>query len=115
MTDNKIIKTATSIVNSPKTPEEYCKAANIDLMEIYSNLNRIATKAVLVAKGQDGDPVKLGPDNRNQLAATLVILELVKHIKDKSIATQIAIINDSDTMVRASELRRAKERLSAIE
>jgi hypothetical protein len=102
------IKTATNIVskitNSPTTPEEYCVSAGIDLVEIYKELLRLATCSMVTVKDRDGDLIELGPDNKTRLPAIGLILELNKHIKDKSVATQVAIFNDPEIMRRAEAI-----------
>jgi hypothetical protein len=116
--DKKIIKSANKVVDAviagaAKTPEEYCVKAGIDLLKIYKELGNIATAAVVVSKDKYGDVIELGADNRSRLMAITLILELNKHIKDKSIATQIAIINDAGVLEDVKRIRELKNRMNA--
>lgn len=86
------------------TPEEYCKRAGIDLLNIYKELNEIALHADIMAKDRDGDTFVLGADNRARMTAIALILELNKHIKDKSVVTQVGIFNDPNIVAEANRV-----------
>ena len=91
-TDKKDIATAEKIV-AAENPLELIVKAKIDLVQLMVNLNRIALTAELIAKDRDGFPVSLGHDNRAQMLASGMILEIAKVMKDKSTATNVAIFN----------------------
>lgn len=76
----------------------YIEKSGVDLVLLYKNLYRIAVGAKLVAKDRDGDPIELGEDNKAQISATALLLELAKHIKDKSVVTNVGIFNDPSVL-----------------
>lgn len=98
------------VLTSPAlvSPEEYCAKANIDLLDIYKQLGSIALKAELVAKDRDGEPISLGPDNKVRLSAICLILELNKHIKDKSVALSVGVFNDPKLVADADRVLRLR-------
>lgn len=103
-------KTIDKIIKSD-TPEEYCRQAGVNLLEIYKELNNIALNAVVVAKDRDGDPIDLGADNRARMSAIALILELNKHIKDKSVVTQVGIFNDPAIVAEANRVLNLRGKL----
>lgn len=90
--------TVANKILTSESPLEYIVKANIDLVQLYKELNIIATKAMICAKDRDGDAIELGPDNKARISAIALLLELAKHIKDKGTVAQVAIINDSGIM-----------------
>jgi len=103
-TIGKLNKTVSKILASD-SPLEYIEKAGIDLLAIYKGLNKIALYADIMAKDRDGDVFVLGADNRSRIMASTLILELAKHIKDKSTIQQIAIVNDPGIIEDAKRLR----------
>ena len=89
----ELTKTVDKIIESD-TPDEYMRQAGIDLLDIYKELGNIALNAQVYAKDRYGEVLELGPDNKSRLPAIAMILELKKHLKDKSIVTQVGIFND---------------------
>lgn len=91
---NKLNKTVEKIINS-EVPDEYIDQAGINLLDIYKELGNIALNAVVVVRDSDGDPMELGADNRARTTAITLILELKKHIKDKSMIQQVALFDST--------------------
>lgn len=92
-----MIKTLEKNVNgilASDTPEEYIKAAGVDILKIYKELGDIALNAELVAKDKYGESITLGRDSRSRLMAIGMLLELKKHLKDKGTAVSVAVFND---------------------
>lgn len=108
--DKSVVKQANDIL-AAENPLELIKKADIDLVKLLKNLNRIAMSAKLVAKDRDGDPIELGEDNKAQITATVVIYELAKLIKDKSAVQNMAIINDSGIMEDVKRLRELRKKI----
>ena len=107
---SKAKKTVEKILSSD-TPLEYIEKAKIDLLAIYKNLGRIALTAKIMAKDRDGDVFEMGDDNRSQIMATTLLLELAKHIKDKSVVTQVGIFNDPAIVAEANRVLALKNRV----
>lgn len=106
----KTINTAEKIVAS-NDPLKYIEKAGIDLVELYKELDRIATKAMVFAKDRDGFAVELGEDNKARIAAIALLLELAKHIKDKSAVLSVGIFNDPNVVREAERVLKLKERM----
>ena len=98
-----LTKTSEKILSSD-TPLEFIEKAGIDLLEIYKGLGDIALHASIAAKDRDGDIIDMGPDNRSRIMASTLLLELAKHIKDKSIVTQVGIFNDPKIVEEANRV-----------
>lgn len=111
--DKSVIKQANEVLIA-ENPLELIKKADIDLVKLLKNLNRIAISAKLVAKDRDGDPVELGEDNKAQITATVAIFELAKLIKDKTTAVNIGIVNNPGVMEKAEEIIEARKRWKSI-
>lgn len=90
----KLNRTVEKIINSD-TPEECIAKAKIDLVLLYEQLNEIALNAKIFVKDRDGDPIELGADNRARTTAIALILELAKHLKDKSMVQQVALFDST--------------------
>ena len=107
-----VVKTVTSKtvdkILSSNDPMEYIKEAKVDLVKLYQELNSIALTAEVMAKDRDGDPVSLGADNRARISAIALLLELAKHLKDKTAIQSIAIVNDVDIKSEVKRLRNLK-------
>ena len=97
------IKTAAAIINSD-TPDEYIAASGIDILEVYRELGRIALSSESYVRDKYGDIHSLGPDNKSRLPAIQMILELKKHLKDKSVVTQVGIFSDPEITKRAERI-----------
>ena len=52
------------------------------------------------------------PDNRVRLAAITLLLELRKHIKDKSVITQVGIFNDPRVAEEAKWVLKLRDRMA---
>ena len=100
---SQLNKTVDKIIASD-TPDSYIESAGIDLLEIYKELGNIALHADIMAKDRDGDTFVLGADNRARMTAIALILELKKHIKDKSVVTQVGIFNDPNIVAEAQRV-----------
>lgn len=106
----KLKKTVDKLLASD-TPLEYIEKSGIDLLEIYKGLSYIALHANIMAKDRDGDVFELGADNRSRIMASTLILELAKHIKDKSVVTQVGIFNDPKIVEEANRVLALKNRI----
>lgn len=101
--DRTTIKQANDIITA-ENPLELIKKAEVDLVRLLKNLDRIALTAKIVAKDRDGEPIELGEDNKAQITATVAIFELAKVIKDKSTAVQVGIFNDPNIVNEANRV-----------
>lgn len=105
----EVIKSAEGAIKKAeatgKSVEECFLEAEMDLVETYKELRRISTGAVIVAKDRYGDRVELGEDNKTRLAAIVVILELVKHLKEKGVSTvNVGVFNDPRVVEEAERV-----------
>ena len=104
-------KTTEKILNSG-TPEEYIKKSGINLLDIYKRLGEIALHSELITRGKfPGEVEVLGPDNRSSLAAIGMILELHKHLKDKSVVTQVGIFNDPKIVSKSERVLKLRDKI----
>lgn len=108
-TTNPII-TAEKVIASTD-PLKYIEKAKIDLVCLYQELNKIATGAELYAKDRDGEAIVLGPDNKARISAIALLLELAKHIKDKSTAVSVGIFNDPAIVSEADRVLGLRNRV----
>lgn len=98
------LKKKTEKILASDTPLEFIEKAGIDLLAIYKGLGYIALNADIMAKDRDGDVFVLGADNRSRIMASTLLLELAKHIKDKSVITQVGIFNDPKIVEEANRV-----------
>lgn len=103
------LKNQTLKIIDSDTPDEYIAKAGIDLLDIYKELGAIALGAVINVRDKYGDVIELGADNRARTTAIALILELKKHLKDKSTIQQVALF-DSGAIEDAKRVLRLKDR-----
>ena len=106
----KIDQVVTAMELTEKTPEECCEKVGLTLDKVYTRLGQM-----LDAEAPFNDKYQgavMYPDNRVRLAAITLILELRKHIKDKSVITQVGIFNDPRVAEEAKRVLKLRDRMA---
>ena len=97
----KIETVVSKMASGEITPEECCERAGITLDSVYASLSNLMKAEMPVKTRYD---FEMFPDNRVRLAAVQLVLELRKHIKDKSVVNQVAIFNDTKVEAEAQRI-----------
>jgi hypothetical protein len=105
MTIKKVEGVVASVSTGDGTPEECCERAGVTLDKVYRRLGELLDATTLVKMGYEQMEVA---DNRTRMAAVQLILELRRHIKDKSVVTQVGIFNDPKVVEEAERVLRLR-------
>lgn len=112
--DLKSLQTISKKILESKDPMEYIKSGDIDLVAIYRNLGKLALGARRIVKWfydeVEGKEVPVyEDDNRSQIAASELILELAKHISKSAWGDTTNIFNL--TIEQRTEIKGRMERI----
>ena len=106
---NKIKNIVADMVITDDTPEACCERAGLTLERVYNRLaGLIDAKMVLRSGGAEYEV----PDNKTRMVAVQLVLELRRHIKDKSVVTQVGIFNDPKVVAEAERVLRLRDGLA---
>jgi hypothetical protein len=98
----------TKMGTSELTPEQCCENAGLTLERIYNKLSSLLDAKMLIKTRYDEISVD---DNKTQMAAVQITLELRKHIKDKTTVTQVGIFNDPRVVDEAQRVLGMRDRI----
>jgi len=88
---NKIKSVVDTISTGDMTPEECCERVGLTLERVYRRLSGLMDAKMVQRSGGAEYEV---PDNKTRMVAVQLVLELRRHIKDKTNAVSVGIFND---------------------